>query len=84
MTCVYKEYKVKTKMVQEQLLQLKMKFLLGFYWFFYWAVIQWWGLSFGRGSQLGVDFSRWGDEQIFSWRGRGTHPSPSRENPDQF
>ena len=30
MTCVYKEYEVKIKMAQEQLLQLKMKFLLGF------------------------------------------------------
>ena len=27
-TCVYKEYEVKIKMVQEQKLQLKMKFLL--------------------------------------------------------
>ena len=27
MTCVYKEYEIKTKMVQEQLLQLRMKFL---------------------------------------------------------
>ena len=30
MTCVYKEYEVKTKMAQEQLLLLKMKFLLGY------------------------------------------------------
>ena len=30
-TCVYKEYKVKVKMVQEQWLQLKMKFLLVYY-----------------------------------------------------
>ena len=30
MTCVYKEFQIKIKMVQEQLLQLKMKFLLGF------------------------------------------------------
>ena len=30
MTCVYKMYKVKMKVVQEQLLQLKMKFLLGY------------------------------------------------------
>ena len=30
MTCVYKEYKVKIKMVQEQWLQLKLKFLLGY------------------------------------------------------
>ena len=30
MACVYKEYEVKIKMVQEQWLQLKMKFLLGY------------------------------------------------------
>ena len=28
MTCVYKKYEVKIKMLQEQWLQLKMKFLL--------------------------------------------------------
>ena len=31
MTCVYKEYEVKIKMVQEQWLHLKMKFLLVYY-----------------------------------------------------
>ena len=30
MTCVYKEYEIKTEMVQEQWLQLKMKFLSGY------------------------------------------------------
>ena len=30
MTCVYKEYGVKTKMAEEQWLQLKMKLLLGY------------------------------------------------------
>ena len=30
MTCVYKEYEGKIKMVEEQWLQLKMKFLLGY------------------------------------------------------
>ena len=30
MTCVYKEYEIKIKMVQEQWLQLKMKFSLGY------------------------------------------------------
>ena len=30
MTCVYEEYEVEIKMVQEQWLQLKMKFLLGY------------------------------------------------------
>ena len=30
MTCVFKEYDIKIKMVQEQWLHLKMKFLLGY------------------------------------------------------
>ena len=30
LTCVYKEHEIKTKMVQEQWLQLKMKFSLGY------------------------------------------------------
>ena len=30
MTCLYKKYEVKTKMVQEQWLQLKMNFLLDY------------------------------------------------------
>ena len=30
MICVYKEYEVKIKMLEEQWLQLKMKFLLGY------------------------------------------------------
>ena len=30
MTCMYKEYEAKIKMVQEQWLQLKMKFLLDY------------------------------------------------------
>ena len=30
MTCVYKEYEIKTKMLREHWLQLKMKFLLGY------------------------------------------------------
>ena len=30
MTCISKEYKIKTKMTQEQLLQLKIKFSLGY------------------------------------------------------
>ena len=30
MACVYKEYRGKTKMVQEKQLQLKMKILLGY------------------------------------------------------
>ena len=30
MACVYKEYEIKIKMVQEQCLELKMKFLLSY------------------------------------------------------
>ena len=30
MNCVYKEYEIKTKMVEEEWLQLKIKFLLGY------------------------------------------------------
>ena len=30
MTCMYTEYEIKTKMVQKQSLQLKMKFLMGY------------------------------------------------------
>ena len=30
MTCVYKEYEIEIKIVQEQRLQLKLKFLLGY------------------------------------------------------
>ena len=32
MTCISKEYEIKTKMVLEQLLQLKVMFLFFFYW----------------------------------------------------
>ena len=46
MICVSKEYEIKTKMVQEQWLQLKMTFLF-FYWVgfdFWWEGIKiWWG-----------------------------------------
>ena len=30
MTCAYREFEIKTNMTQEQLIKLKMKFLLGF------------------------------------------------------
>ena len=30
MTCIYKEYEIKTKMMQKQWLQLKMEFLGGY------------------------------------------------------
>ena len=72
MTCVYKKYEIKTKIVQEQWLQLKMKFLLGYNMkiVIYWGRINlWW-----------EDFSRWGNEQIFG-RGGGTPPIPQWGKP---
>ena len=49
MTFAYKEYKVKIKMVQEQWLQLKMKFLLDFNMK---IIIEWGGWRGGGGAQL--------------------------------
>ena len=43
MICGYKEYKVKLKMVQEQCLQLKMKFFVGK------MDLWWWGSLLGGG-----------------------------------
>ena len=63
MTCVYKEYEFKIKMVQEQWLQLKMKFFLG-----YNVKINLWGENKNLvevGSLLGGIFSGGRDEQIF-------------------
>ena len=37
MTCVYKEYEVKIKMVPDQSLKLKMKFLLVYYMNFFFS-----------------------------------------------
>ena len=54
MICVSKEYEIKTKMVQEQWLQLKMTFL-----FFYWVE-----LTFGGREKFGGEGV---NEQIFGW-----------------
>ena len=72
MICVYKEYEVKVKMVQEQWLQIKVNFLLLF--------------NGGGGGELicglvegGVywrGFSQVGDEQIF-WLVGENDPIPS-------
>ena len=51
MTCLSKEYKIKTKMVQEQSLQLKIMFSLGCNL----KIVIWWGGIFSGG----------GNEQIF-------------------
>ena len=55
MICVLKEYEIKTKMVQEQWLQLKMMFL-----FFYWVELTFGGREKKFGGE-GVN------EQIFGW-----------------
>ena len=54
MTCVYKEYEGKIKMVQEKWLQLKMKFLLGCNLkivIYLGGMNLWWEWKFGGGSQ---------------------------------
>ena len=58
MTCVTKEYKIKTKMEQERL-QLKMTFLLGY------------NLKFLLSGEGRLTF---GGERIKIWWGRGTFP----------
>ena len=71
MARVSKEYEIKTKMVHEELQQLKMKF---------WGGGR--GLKFGCGVYWRESFQVGRDNQIFSWWG-GLSPSPlSRENPD--
>ena len=58
MTCLYKKYEVKTKMVQEQWLQLKMNFLLDYNMK---IVMQLGELTFGGMESNGRNFSRWGE-----------------------
>ena len=49
MTCVYKEYQDKIKIVQEQWLQLKINFFLGYNL----KIVNWWaGLTFGGGIKI--------------------------------
>ena len=80
MTCVYREYEIKTKMVQEQWLHLWMKFLLVYNMK---IVIKWgWPLVVVVGSLLGRFFQVGWNEQIFGWWGGGVSPHPpSRESP---
>ena len=71
MDCVSKEYEIKTKMVQEQWLQLKK-------WLFYWAIT--WKFTFGG---VRVYWGR-GNEQILGWLREPPLPRPhpyNRENP---
>ena len=61
MTCVLNEYEIKTKMVQEQWLQLKLTFLL-----FYWVELTFGGREERFGDE-GVNeqiFGCWGDSPI--------------------
>ena len=57
MTYVSKEYKIKTKMVHEQWLKLKMLFLLGYNL----KIVIWWGkLTFGHSLLVPCSSSDWG------------------------
>ena len=78
-TSVSKEYEVKAKMVQEQWLQLKMTFLLGYNLKKVYLVgggestFGGEGMKFGGGESTGGDFSRWGRMKNFRLVGP---PSP--------
>ena len=49
MTCVYKDYEGKIKMLKEQLLQLKIKFLLSYLWKLLLSWVEW---TFGGGIKI--------------------------------
>ena len=71
-----KEYEIKTKMEQEQLLQLKMLFLLG-YWVITWKLLfRAGGMTFG-----GEGVGRGGEWAIFQLVWWDFPPSSSKENP---
>ena len=71
-----KEYEIKTKMEQEQLLQLKMLFLLG-YWVITWKLLfRAGGMTFG-GEGVGGG-GEWAIFQLVWW---DFSPSSSKENP---
>ena len=72
-----KEYEIKTKMEQEQLLQLKMLFLLG-YWVITWKLLfRAGGMTFG-GEGVGRGGGEWAIFQLVWW---DFPPSSSKENP---
>ena len=86
MTCVFKENEVNMKMVQEQWLQLKIKFLLGYNMkiAIYWGEInlRWMGIKiWGRGVYWVALFQVGRMSKFLA--SEGTTPSPSRENPVQ-
>ena len=63
MNCVYKEYKIKAKMVQEQWLQLKMKF----YWVITWKLLFSEGWRFGGMGGKGGGRNRLEDNFLGGW-----------------
>ena len=73
-----KEYEIKTKMEQEQLLQLKMLFLLG-YWVITWKLLfRAGGMTFGGEGVGGGGGREWAIFQLVWW---DFPPSSSQENP---
>ena len=75
MTCVSKEYKINTKMVQEQWIQLKNNVFIGLQlenWYLVGRIKFWWGEPTGGG------FLQVGEMSKFS---PGGGRLPSRENP---
>ena len=75
-----KEYEIKTKMEQEQLLQLKMLFLLG-YWVITWKLLfRAGGMTFG-GEGVGGGGGRGREWAIFQLVWWDFSPSSSKENP---
>ena len=68
MTCVCKGYEIETKMVQEQWLPLKMKFLLGCkmkIFKFLFSGGEW--LTFGRGIKIWWDIEGWANFLLVLW-----------------
>ena len=71
MTCLCTEYEVHTKMVQEQCLQLKMKFLLGYNLKIYFLVEE---MNLWQGQSSWVEISKF-------WLVEDSPHPPSKENP---
>ena len=81
MTCASKEYEIKTKMVQEKWLQLKMVFLLGYTLksFNWWEAIHFWreeNKNFGVGGRKGCLLEGRGGCKFLAGGGGGPLPLP--------